>query len=73
MKTEEWHQKVLLVNYWNELALGSVQTYFMDGDSYVSLKRKTTHPERVVLLILAENINFLKYKNEGMGPKKFIV
>ena len=45
----------------------------MDGDSYVSLKRKTTHPERVVLLILAENISFLKYKNEGMGPKKFIV
>ena len=38
---EKWDQNILLFNYWNNLVLGSVETYFLEVDAYVSLKRAT--------------------------------
>ena len=42
IKTGDWGLKVLLFNYWNDLALGSVETYFREVGAYVSLKRAAT-------------------------------
>ena len=61
IKTGEWDLKLLLLNYWNDPLLGSVETYFLELGAHVSLKRTTT-------LSL-----FLKYKNGRVEPKNFIV
>ena len=42
VKTGDWSLKILLFNYWNDLALGSVETYFREVGAYVSLKRAAT-------------------------------
>ena len=41
MKMEEWDRKILLSNYWNDLALGSVETYFFEVTAYMCLKGAT--------------------------------
>ena len=41
-KSREWDLKILLFNYWNDLVLGSVDTYFVEVGAYVSLKRAAT-------------------------------
>ena len=38
IKKEEWDPKILLLNYWNDLVLGSAETNFLEISSYVSLK-----------------------------------
>ena len=40
--TKEWDLKILLFNYWNDLVLGSVETYFLEVDEYLSLKWAAT-------------------------------
>ena len=40
-KTEEWDLKILLFIYWNDLPLGSVETYFLEDGAYLSLKGAT--------------------------------
>ena len=42
IKTGDWGLNILLFNYWNDLALGSVETYFREVGAYVSLKRAAT-------------------------------
>ena len=39
IKTEEWDVKMFMFSYRNDLALGSIETFF---DAYLSLKRATT-------------------------------
>ena len=34
--------KILFFNYWNDVVLDSVETYFLEVRVYVSLKRATT-------------------------------
>ena len=41
IKTEEWNLKRLLFNYGIDLALYSVETYFLEVGAYVSIKRAT--------------------------------
>ena len=40
-RKEEWELKVLLFNYGNSLALGSVKIFFLEVGAYMSLKRAT--------------------------------
>ena len=42
IKTEEWGLNILLFNYWNDLALDSVETYVLEVGVYESLKEATT-------------------------------
>ena len=74
IKTEKWDLKILLFHYWNDLSLGSVETYFFDVGAYVSPKGDTTGVwEGRFCWIWLEISNFFKYKNEGVGRKNFIV
>ena len=74
INTEEWHLKNLQFNYWNDLALGSVETYFLGVGAYVSLKRATTGLwEGRFCCIWAKMQQFFKYKNGGVGPTNFII
>ena len=41
IKTAEWDLKILLFIYWNDLALGSVEAYFLEVGAYLSLKGAT--------------------------------
>ena len=41
IKTGESNLKILLFNYWKDLALGSAETYSLEVGAYVSLKRVT--------------------------------
>ena len=41
IKTEEWALKTLWFNSVNDLALASVETYYLEVCGYVSLKRAT--------------------------------
>ena len=36
-KTDDWGWKILLFNYWNDLALGSVETNFLEGSVYMCI------------------------------------
>ena len=38
IKTGEWELKFFLLNYRNDLVLGSLETYFLEVGGYVSLK-----------------------------------
>ena len=42
VKTREWDLNIFLFNHWNDLVLGSVETYFLKVGAYVSLKPATT-------------------------------
>ena len=37
----EWDLKTLLFNYWKDLVLGSVETFFLEASAYMSLKLAT--------------------------------
>ena len=41
LKTGEWDLKIFLFHYWNDLALGLVEPYFLKVGGYVSLKQAT--------------------------------
>ena len=74
MKTGEWDLEILLFDYWHDLALGSVETCFLEIDSYVSLELAATGLwEGRFFLILVKISRFFKYKNKGVEPKIFIV
>ena len=72
IKTEEWGLNILLFNYWNDLALDSVETYVLEVGVYESLKEATTGVwEGCFCWLWPEISRFSKYKNRG-GPKSFI-
>ena len=69
-KMEEWHLKTLLFLYWNDLALGSVETSFLEDGAYVSLKVSG----RVVFADFDWKYHiFLNIKNGGVKPNNFFV
>ena len=74
IKTEEWNLQIFLFNYWNDLPLGSVGTYFSDVGAYESLKGATAGVlEGRFTWFWLEISHFLKYKNGGVGLKNFSV
>ena len=74
IRTEEWDVKFLLFNYWNYVALGLVEIKFFEVGAYVSLKGATAGVwEDRFCWLSFEISHFLKYKNEGVGPKNFMV
>ena len=63
-----------MFNYSNAFALGSVQTYFLEVGSYVSLKRATAGLwEGRFCWIWLKISQLFKNKNGGVGPKTFTV
>ena len=63
-----------MFNYWDNLFLSLVETYFLAHDGYVSLKRATASVSEVRFCLTSQQISHLfKYQNGGVGPKKFIV
>ena len=42
IKTEEWDIKFLLFNYWNGLALDSLEISFLEVGAHMIVKRATT-------------------------------
>ena len=42
IKTDEWNLTIFLFEYWNSLAIDTVQTYLMQFGAYMSLERATT-------------------------------
>ena len=74
INTEEWELKTLLFNYWNDIFLGSVETYFLEVGAYVFVKRTTASVWEVRFYwIWLEISHFFKYKNGGVWPKNFII
>ena len=74
IKTEEWDPKILLLNYWNDLVLGSAETNFLEISSYVSVKGATGGVwEGRFSWSWLEMSHFFKYKIGEVGPKKSIV
>ena len=74
VKTGEWDLNVLLFNCWNDLVLGSVETYFLEVGAYVSLKLATTGVSDGHFCWTSVNISsFFKYKKGRVGPKNFAV
>ena len=72
--TEELNRKVSLFNYWTDLVLGSVQTYFLETSLYVCLKGATAGVwEGRFCWTWLEISRLFKYKNGGVVPKDFIV
>ena len=41
LKTDKWNLKILWFIYWNDLTLGSVETYFLQDGAYMTLKGAT--------------------------------
>ena len=65
IKTVEWELKIWLFNYWNDLALSSVEKYFLEVGAYVSLKRATAGIwENPFCWIWMKRSHFFKYKKE---------
>ena len=70
IKTEDWDLKILLFNYWNDLALGSVETYFFEVTAYMCLKGATAGVwEGRFCWIWLDMSHFVKYKKGVVGPK----
>ena len=70
IKTEEWDLKLLLFNYWNNLFLGSVKTYFLEVGAYVSVKRGSTSVSKGrFCLIWLEISHFLNIKGKEWNLK----
>ena len=64
----------MLFNFWNNLALGSVETYFLEVAAYVSLKGAAAgHEKGRFCWIWLELSHFFKYKYGLVGLKNFIV
>ena len=74
IKTGKWDLNVLLFNYWKDLLLVSVETYFLEVAEYVSLKRAAAGVlEGRFCTILVKILHLFKYKSGRFGPKDFIV
>ena len=74
IKTGKSDLKILLLNYWNNVVLGSVETNFLEFGAYVSLKRAATGVWEVCFCWIWMKIpQFFRYKNEGVRPKNFTV
>ena len=55
--------KIFMFNYWNDLALDSEETYFLEVSAHVSLKQATAGVwECCFCLIWLKNHNFLNIK-----------
>ena len=66
--------KIFLFNYWKNLVLGSVETYFLEVGAPISLKRATAGVwEGRFCWIWLEISDFFKYKIGRVGPKNFIL
>ena len=71
---EEPDLKLFMFNYWNDLVLDSVETYFLEVGAYVSLTRATTGLwEGCFCWIWVKVSHFFKYKNGGVRRKNFTV
>ena len=67
IKMEEPDLKLFMFNYWNDLVLDSVETYFLEVGAYVSLTRATTGLwEGCFCWIWVKVSHFFKYKNGGV-------
>ena len=65
---------ILLFNYWKDLALGSVEIYFLEIGACVSLKQAASGVwEDHFCGISVKILKFFKSKKEGVGPENFIV
>ena len=74
LKMEEEDLKLLLFNYWNDLVLSSVETYFLKVVPHLSLKGAIAGAwEGCFFWIWLEVSQFLKDKNGGIWHKNFIV
>ena len=63
-----------MFNYWNNLFLGSVETYFLEVGAFVSVKRAPASvSEGRFYLIWLEIAHFFKYRQGGVEPKNFFV
>ena len=72
-KNGESDLKILLFNYWSDLALGSVEIYFLEVGAYASPKKAITGVVKVVFAEFEWRYQFFKHKTGGVGPKSFIV
>ena len=72
-KREEWDLKILLFNYWNGLALGSVQTFFLEVVHTCLWNEPPQVSERVVFAEFDWKYHFFWYKNGEVGPTNFII
>ena len=73
INTEEWELKTLLFNYWNDIFLGSVETYFLEVGAYVFVKRTTASVWEVRFYwIWLEISHFFKYKTEECDLKTLL-
>ena len=73
IKKGKWHLKIFWFNYWKDLALGSVETVFLEVGAYVFLKPATTGVwEGRFCWMWVKTSLFSKYENRGVGPKKFL-
>ena len=74
IKADEWDLIALLFNYWNGLALSSVETCFLEVGAYVSLKLTTTGLEEGRFSWIWQKISLVfQYKNGGVGARYFTV
>ena len=74
MKMEEWDRKNLLSNYWNDLALGSKETYFLEVGACLPMRGATTGIwEGRFMWVWQEISHFFTDKNGGVVPKNFSV
>ena len=63
-----------MFNYWKDLVLGSVETYFLEVGAYVSPKRASTGLwEGRICWIWVKIPLFCEYENGGVRPKDFTV
>ena len=73
IKSGAWDLKILLFDFWNDIALGSAEIYFLEVGACVSLEQATTGLwEGRFCWIWLKISHFLKYKNGGVQPKNFI-
>ena len=65
---------ILLFNYWKDLALDSVEIYFLEIGAYVSLKQAATGVWEGHFCGISMKIpQFFKSKMEEVGPENFTV
>ena len=74
IKMGEWDLNFLRFNYWKDLVLVSVETYFLEVAEYVSLKRAAGGVwEGCFYTILMRILHLFQYKSGRFGPKDFTV
>ena len=73
-KNGEVGPKTFLFNYWYDLVLGSIETYFLEVCGYLSLKWVFAAVwEGRFYWIWVKITQLFKYKNGGVGPKTIFV